>query len=119
MFTESGNDEIDVHLRRHVHEPPSQAVVREHEEHLPQDGPDVLQLVVLKVLQHEGGHSGDDADEEVGAGEGHEGRGGDGEEEAGRVHQRDGGEASWKERKKYISSCFIYFISILHYPSIF
>ena len=99
MFTESGNDEIDVHLRRHVHEPPPQAVVRENEEHLPQDGPDVLQLVVLKVLQHEGGHSGDDADEEVGAGEGDEGRGGDGEEEAGRVHQRDGGEASWKERK--------------------
>ena len=92
MFTESGNDEIDVHLRRHVHEPPPQAVVREDEEDLAQDGADVLQLVVLEVLQDEGGDGGDDAHEQVGAGEGHEGGGGDGEQEAGGVHQGDGGE---------------------------
>ena len=64
-----------------------------------------LQLLVLKVLEDEGGDGGDDADEEVGAGERDEGRAGDGEGEGRRVHQRDRGEPA-KRRKRAPNSKF-------------
>ncbi len=92
LLTESRDDEVYVHLGGHVHQSPPEAVVGEDQEDLPQDKANSLQLLVLKVLKDEGGHGGNDADEEVRAAEGHEGGGGHGEGERGRVHQGDGGE---------------------------
>ena len=63
------------------------------EKDLAEDGPDVLQLLVVKVFEDERRDGGDDADEEVGAGQGDEGGAGHGEQEAGGVHQGDGGPA--------------------------
>ena len=65
----------------------------EHQEHLLADVADVLQLRIVKVLQDERGHRGDDADEQVDAGQGHEGRAGDGEDEGEGVHQGHRGPA--------------------------
>ena len=105
-LTKSGDDEIEIHFGGHVHESAAEAVVGEDEEDLSENGADVLELLVLKVLQDERGHGGDDPGEQVGAGEGHKGGGRNGEQETGRVHQRDGGETEKKKRGKKLQKHF-------------
>ena len=58
-LTKYSHHSVQSFLRGHVHQPPTQAVVREDEEDLPTDGPDVLQLLVIKVFQHKSGHCRD------------------------------------------------------------
>ena len=92
-LTKLADDSVEARLSGHVHQAPAEAVVGEHQEHLLADVADVLQLRIVKVLQDEGGHCGDDADEQVDAGQGHEGRAGDGEDEGEGVHQGHRGPA--------------------------
>ena len=65
----------------------------EHQEHLLADAAYVLQFNVVKILEDKCGDCGDDADEQVDAGQGHEGRAWDGEDEGEGVHQGHGGPA--------------------------
>ena len=58
-LTKYSHHSVQSFLCGHVHQPPAQAVVREDEEDLSADGADVLQLLVVKVLQHKSGHSRD------------------------------------------------------------
>ena len=92
-LTKLADDSIEAGLGGHVHQPPPQAVVGEHQEHLLADAADVLQLHIVKVLEDKGGDCGDDADEQVDAGQGHEGRARDGEDEGEGVHQGHRGPA--------------------------
>ena len=92
-LTKLADDSVEARLSGHVHQAPAEAVVGEHQEHLLADAPDVLQLNIVKVLEDKGGDCGDDADEQVDAGQGHEGRARDGEDEGEGVHQGDRGPA--------------------------
>ena len=86
-FTKLSNNSIETVLRGHVHQASSKAVVREDQEHFPQNGADIFQLLIIKILQNKSGDGCDDADEQVCTSQCYKCRTWDGKHKTCRIHQ--------------------------------
>ena len=64
-LTELAGDQVGVVLDGHLQEASAEAILRKDEEDVLEDGPDLLQLCVVKVLQDEDHDGRDDPDEQV------------------------------------------------------
>ena len=64
-LTELAGNQVGVVLDGHLQEASAEAILRKDEEDVLEDGPDLLQLRVVEVLQHEDHDGRDDPDEQV------------------------------------------------------
>ena len=90
MLTESRQLGRVVIVFGQIDEPAAEAVVREYEVDLGQDGADVFELFVVEQLQHESRYGRDDAQKEVDAGQTDKGRRRHVEYQTHRIHERNG-----------------------------